>query len=127
MSKLIPDFTDESFAPVIYNLRGEKVIIDRDLATLYGIETKRLKEAVRRNIQRFPTDFMFELTDEEFQNWRTQFATSNSDKMGLRYNPMAFTEQGIAMLSSVIHVPRAIEVNIAIMRVAQLKPRANGF
>ena len=108
--------SEESILPSIYFIRGEKVILDRDLATLYGVETKRLKEAVKRNIQRFPLDFMFELTDEEFKNWRTQFASSNSDKMGLRYNPMAFTEQGIAMLSSVVNNPRAIEVNIAIMR-----------
>ena len=107
---------EEPILPSIYFIRGEKVILDRDLAILYGVETKRLKEAVKRNIQRFPSDFMFELTDEEFTNWRTQFASSNSDRMGLRYNPMAFTEQGIAMLSSVVNNPRAIEVNIAIMR-----------
>jgi ORF6N domain len=115
MSDPIP-YAEENITPIIYYLRGEKVMLDRDLAILYGIETKRLKEAVRRNIERFPSDFMFELTDEEFQNWRTQFASSNSEKMGLRYNPMAFTEQGIAMLSSVLNAPRAIEVNIAIMR-----------
>ncbi|MBC8459812.1 MAG: ORF6N domain-containing protein [Deltaproteobacteria bacterium] len=72
--------------------------------------------AVRRNIKRFPDDFMFELTKEEFENWRSQFVTSNRDKMGLRYKPMAFTEQGVAMLSSVLRSERAIEVNIAIMR-----------
>ena len=86
--------SEEPILPSIYFIRGEKVILDRDLAILYGVETKRLKEAVKRNIQRFPLDFMFELTDEEFANWRSQFASSNSDRMGLRYNPMAFTEQG---------------------------------
>lgn len=100
----------------IYFLRGEKVLIDRDLAELYSVETKRLKEAVRRNLHRFPLDFMFVLTKDEFKNWRTQFATSNSDKMGLRYAPLAFTEQGVAMLSSVLNSERAVHVNIAIMR-----------
>ena len=100
----------------IYLLRGSKVMMDRDLAELYEIETKQLKRAVRRNISRFPEDFMFELTKEEFENWRSQFVTSNRDKMGLRYPPMAFTEQGVAMLSSVLNSDRAIEVNIAIMR-----------
>lgn len=97
-------------------IRNEKVILDRDIAELYGVETKRLKQAVRRNIERFPNDFMFELTKQEFDKWRTQFVTSNNDKMGLRYKPMAFTEQGVAMLSSVLRSPRAIQVNIAIMR-----------
>ena len=91
-------------------------MLDRDLAELYGVETKVLKQAVRRNIARFPEDFMFELTKEEFRNWRSQFVTSNQDKMGLRYSPMAFTEQGVAMLSSVLKSERAIEVNVAIMR-----------
>ena len=88
----------ESIVSKIVFIRGEKVILDRDLAELYGVETKVLKQAVRRNIKRFPDDFMFELTKEEFENWRSQFVTSNSDKMGLRYKPMAFTEQGVAML-----------------------------
>ena len=97
-------------------LRGEKVLLDRDLAELYGVETRLLKQAVRRNRKRFPEDFMFELTKQEFEDWRSQFVISNSDKMGLRYRPMAFTEQGVAMLSSVLNSDRAIEVNIAIMR-----------
>jgi len=101
----------------IFLIRGLKVILDRDLAELYGVRTKALKQAVRRNAKRFPQDFMFELTKEEFENWRSQFVTSNRDKMGLRYRPMAFTEQGVAMLSSVLNSERAIEVNIAIMRV----------
>ena len=82
----------ESIVSKIVFIRGEKVMLDRDLAELYGVETKVLKQAVRRNIKRFPDDFMFELTKEEFENWRSQFVTSNSDKMGLRYKPMAFTE-----------------------------------
>lgn len=92
-------------------------MLDRDLASLYDIETKRLKEAVRRNNNRFPDDFMFELTKEEFANWRSQFASSNSDKMGLRYSPMAFTEYGVLMLSSVINSEKAIQTNIQIMRI----------
>ena len=89
----------ESIISKIVFLRGEKVLLDRDLAELYGVKTKALKQAVRRNIERFPDDFMFELTKEEFENWRSQFVTSNSDKMGLRYKPMAFTEQGVAMFT----------------------------
>ena len=108
--------SEDYLATTIYTIRSEKVILDRDIARLYGIETKMLKRAVRRNIDRFPLDFMFELSDDEFANWRTQIASSNSDKMGLRYAPMAFTEQGVAMLSSVINSQRAINVNIAIMR-----------
>lgn len=92
-------------------------MLDRDLAMLYGIETKRLKEQVKRNISRFPEDFMFELTRDEFANWRSQFATSNSDKMGLRYVPMAFTEHGVLMLSSVLNSDKAIQTNIQIMRI----------
>ena len=77
-------------------------MLDRDLAALYGIETKVLKQAVRRNIKRFPDDFMFELSKQEFALWRSQFVTSKKDKIGLRYSPMAFTGQGVAMLSSVL-------------------------
>lgn len=98
----------------IFMLRNQKVMFDFDLALLYEIETKRLKEAVRRNIERFPEDFMFELTKEEFDNLRTQFATSSYG--GTRYMPFAFTEQGVAMLSSVLKSAKAIEVNIAIIR-----------
>jgi len=113
MTKIVPI---ESIVSKIILLRGEKVLLDRDLAELYGVETKVLKQAVRRNIRRFPSDFMFEVSKEEFADWRSQFVTSNSDKMGLRYRPMAFTEQGVAMLSGVLKSERAIEVNIAIMR-----------
>ena len=91
-------------------------MLDRDLADLYGVETKVLKQAVRRNTDRFPSDFMFELTDTELKNWRSQFVTSKGDRMGLRYKPMVFTEQGVAMLSSVLRSKRAILVNIQIMR-----------
>jgi len=106
----------ETIAGKIYLIRGTKVILDRDLSELYGVETKQLKRAVRRNIDRFPSDFMFELTKDELENWRRQIGTSNSDKMGLRYKPMAFTEQGVAMLSSVLNSKRAIQVNIQIIR-----------
>jgi hypothetical protein len=106
----------ELIASKIYVVRRVKVMLDRDLAELYGVETKALKQAVKRNIKRFPDDFMFILSKEEFVNWRSQFVTSKSDKMGLRYAPMAFTEQGIAMLSSVLNSERAIVVNIQIMR-----------
>ena len=100
----------------IYLIRDHNIMLDRDLADLYGVETKALKQAVRRNIDRFPSDFMFELTDTEFENWRSQFVTSKGDRMGLRYKPMVFTEQGVAMLSSVLRSKRAIRVNIQIIR-----------
>lgn len=92
-------------------------MIDRDLAELYGVETKVLKQAVKRNMDRFPSDFMFEMTKEEFQNWRSQFVTSNSDKMGLRYSPFCFTEQGVTMLACTLNSKRAIDINIQIVRV----------
>lgn len=98
----------------IYEIRGQKVILDFDLAILYETETKRLKEAVKRNMSRFPSDFMFELSKVEFESLRTQFATSK--RGGIRYAPYAFTEQGIAMLSSVLKSDKAIQVNISIMR-----------
>ena len=108
--------SEEMISNKIYFIRNQKVMLDRDLAALYGIETKRLKEQVRRNSSRFPEDFMFELSNEEFANWRSQFATSNSDKMGLRYTPMAFTDHGVLMLSSVLSSEKAIQTNIQIMR-----------
>jgi hypothetical protein len=114
MTALVPV---ERIASKIYLIRDVKVMLDRDLAELYGVETKRLKEQVRRNIERFPEDFMLELTKEELNNWRSQFATSNQDIMGLRIPPFAFTEHGILMLSSVLKSDRAIHVNIQIMRV----------
>jgi hypothetical protein len=99
----------------IYLVRGQKVMLDMDLAELYGVETKYLKLAVRRNPERFPVDFMFELDKQEFANLRLQFATSSWG--GTRYLPMAFTEQGIAMLSSVLNSKTAILVNIRIIRI----------
>jgi phage regulator Rha-like protein len=96
-------------------VRGEKVMLDSDLAELYGVETKILVRAVKRNIHRFPSDFMIQLDKEEFENLRFQFGTS-SRWGGRRYLPYAFTEQGVAMLSSVLNSERAIQVNIAIMR-----------
>jgi hypothetical protein len=106
----------ETVVSKIYFLRGQKVMLDRDLAKLYQVETKRLKEAVKRNSGRFPGDFMFEMTKVELENWRTQFATSKSDLLGLRHSPYCFTEQGVAMLSSVLNSERAIKVNIEIIR-----------
>jgi hypothetical protein len=99
----------------IYEIRGQKVMLDFDLAELYETKTKRLKEAVRRNRKRFPADFMFELTQNEFESLRTQFASSK--RGGIRYQPFAFTEQGVAMLSTVLNSEKAIDINIAIMRV----------
>ena len=117
----------ENIAPMIHWIRGEKVMLDRDLAQLYGVETRALKQAVRRNAERFPEDFMFELSDEEFASWRSQFVISKADLKGLRHLPMAFTEQGVAMLSSVLRSPRAVEVNIAIMRTfVQLRRLMDG-
>lgn len=109
--------SEETISDKIYFIRNQKVMLDRDLALLYGMETKRLKEQVKRNLSRFPEDFMFELTKNEFANWRSQIATSNSDKMGLRYSPMAFTEHGVLMLSSVLNSDKAIQTNIQIMRI----------
>jgi len=101
----------------IYLIRGQKVLLDADLATLYQVETKALNQAVRRNVERFPEDFMFQLTRKEDEALRSQIVTSNEGgRGGRRYRPHAFTEQGIAMLSSVLTSKRAIEVNIAIMR-----------
>ncbi len=99
----------------IYAFRGEKVMFDEDLAEMYGVETKQLKRQVKRNIERFPKDFMFELRKKEFEILRSQIGTSRWG--GTRYMPMAFTEQGIAMLSSVLNSKIAIEVNIRIIRV----------
>lgn len=100
----------------IHTLRNVKVMLDYDLAALYDSETKNLKRAVNRNIERFPDDFMFQLTKEEFDNLRCKIGTSSSNYGGIRYLPYAFTEQGVAMLSSVLNSQKAIDVNIAIMR-----------
>ena len=101
---------------MIYELRGQKVMLDSDLAKLYGVLTQRLNEAVKRNIKRFPQDFMFQLTDDEWKSLISQIAISNLARVGRRFAPFAFTEQGVSMLSSVLKSERAIEVNINIMR-----------
>jgi ORF6N domain-containing protein len=98
-------------------LRGEKIMLDRDLAELYGIETKVLKQAVKRNMKRFPKDFMFEMTVSEFKKWRGTAALNESDKQGLRHAPFCFTEQGITMLSCILNSKTAIEVNVRVIRV----------
>lgn len=109
---------DELVVNKIYFIRGQKIMLDFDLAILYSTETKRLKESVRRNIERFPADFMFVLTEKEWMSLRTQFASLNSGKgQHTKYKPYAFTEQGVAMLSSILNSDRAIQVNIQIIRV----------
>ncbi|MFV0266859.1 MAG: ORF6N domain-containing protein [Draconibacterium sp.] len=106
---------DEIIMTKIYLIREQKVMLDKDLAELYGVETKALKQQVKRNIERFPVDFMFELSQEEFANLRSQIVSSSWG--GTRYPPMVFTEQGVAMLSSVLRSEQAIKVNIQIMRI----------
>ena len=110
----LPEAVD--IQPLIRIIRGQQVMLDRDLAVLYRVETRVLNQAVKRNIERFPEDFMFQLTKEEFENWKSQFVTSKSIIMGARKLPYAFTEQGIAMLSSVLKSQTAVDVNIRIMR-----------
>lgn len=100
----------------IYEIRGQKVMLDRDLAEMYGVETRTLNQAVKRNQERFPVDFMFQLSDLEVENWKSQIVMSNSIKKGLRRNPYAFTELGVAMLSSILKSSIAIQVNMGIMR-----------
>ena len=110
----------------IYEIRGQRVMLDFDLAEMYETETKRLKEAVRRNLKRFPSDFMFELKNQEWEILRTQFATSSWG--GARYQPFAFTEQGVAMLASVLKSETAIQVNIQIVRaLIALRQYALGY
>jgi len=106
----------ERIAEKIYIIRGVKVMLDADLANLYAVLTKRLNEQVKRNLRRFPKDFMFQLTAEEFQNLKSQIATANF-RSKTRTTPYAFTEQGVAMLSSVLHSDRAIDINLAIIRI----------
>ena len=110
--KIIPD---ETIIRKIYMLRGQKILLDMDLAELYEVETNYLKRQVRRNIERFPEDFMFEINGKEYNSLRSQFGTLKRGSHA-KYLPFAFTEQGIAMLSGVINSPKAIEMNIAIMR-----------
>jgi hypothetical protein len=116
MSNVIA-ITDETVINKIYHIRGKKVMMDRDLAEMYGVETRVLNQAVKRNEKRFPVDFMFQLTEKELEDWKSQNATSNKEKMGLRKLPNVFTEQGVAMLSSVLNSDTAIEVNIQIIRI----------
>ena len=106
----------EQIQNMIYLIRGQKVMLDSDLAKLYEVETKNQKKQVKRNIQRFQDDFMFRLSKEEFESLRCQFGTSSSEYGGRRYQPIVFTELGIAMLSSVLRSEKAVEVNISIMR-----------
>jgi hypothetical protein len=114
MKSMLPE---ELITRKIYLIRGQKVMLDRDLAELYGVETKRLKEQVRRNIERFPERYMFEMTSEELSDWRSQFATSNQDKQGLRHLPFCFTEHGILQLSNILKSERAIKVSFFIIDV----------
>lgn len=106
--------TPETIASAIFFLRGQKVMLDAHLAALYGVETKALTRAVGRNIARFPSDFMFQLSSQEFANLRRQFGTSSWG--GRRHLPYAFTEHGVAMLSSVLRSERAVQVNIQVVR-----------
>lgn len=108
---------DEVVLNKIYLVRGQKVMLDSDLAELYGVETKVLKQSVRRNMARFPEDFMFEMNKEEGENLRSQFVTSNERRGGTRYMPFCFTEQGVTMLSCMLNSERAIHVNIQIIRI----------
>ena len=106
----------QSIQSKIYEIRGQKVMLDFDLAEMYEVETRVLNQAVKRNIERFPEDFMFQLTKEETLNWKSQIVMSNSIKMGMRRSPYAFTELGVAMLSSVLNSKAAIQINMSIMR-----------
>jgi len=106
----------EKIEKAIYLIRGEKVMLDRDLALLYGVETKMLNRAVKRNLKRFPSDFMFQLNADEADVLRYQVGTSKKGRGGSRYLPYVFTEQGVAMLSSVLNSERAVLVNVEIMR-----------
>ena len=115
--KLQLQLADEIVMNKIYLIRNRKVMIDKDLAELFGVETKRLKEAVRRNTTRFPKDFMFKVNKKELEFLRTQFASSKETRGGIRYMPMAFTEQGVTMLSCILNSERAIAVNIQVIRI----------
>ena len=114
MTKIVPI---ERIAASIRIIRGQKVMLDADLAALYGVETKVFNQAVRRNIERFPEDFMFQLTEEEAESLRSQIVTLNAGRgRHAKYAPLAFTEQGVAMLSSVLKSKQAIQINLGIMR-----------
>jgi hypothetical protein len=108
--------SEELIVNKIYHIRGQKVMLDRDLAEMYEVETRILNQAVKRNIKRFPEDFMFQITSKELEEWKSQNVISNKEIMGLRKLPNVFTEQGVAILSSVLKSETAIEVNIRIIR-----------
>ncbi len=108
---------DELVINKIHLIRGQKVMLDRDLAELYQVKTSVLNQSVRRNIERFPKDFMFQITEKEFENWKSQIVISNTEKMGLRKRPHAFTELGVSMLCSVLNSETAIRVHIQIIRI----------
>jgi hypothetical protein len=114
MNELI--INEQNIQNKIYTIHGVQVMLDRDLAELYDVQTGRLNEQVKRNIDRFPNDFMFQLSKEEFENWKSQNAMSNSDRMGLRRSPYAFTEQGVSMLSSVLKSKVAVDISVKIIR-----------
>jgi ORF6N domain len=114
MSQLIPN--EEIIASHIYTIRNQKVMSDFDLAEMYGVETRVLKQAVRRNIERFPEDFMFELSSEEFQRLRSQFVISNVGRGGSRYPPFAFTEHGAVMLASILNSETAVKASLFVVR-----------
>ena len=115
MNELIT-VANQTIQDKIYSIRNTQVMVDRDLAELYGVETRRLNEQVKRNIQRFPQEFMFQMTSKELENWKSQFATSNKEIMGLRKLPFVFTEQGVSMLSSVLKSDTAIQTSINIIK-----------
>ncbi|WP_235524254.1 ORF6N domain-containing protein [Pedobacter sp. Hv1] len=104
--------SDDSVVNKIYEIRNQKVMLDRDLAELYGVETRTLNQAVKRNRDRFPEDFMFQLNTQELENWKSQIVISNRERLGLRKAPFVFTEHGVLMLSSVLNSSQAISVNI---------------
>ncbi len=110
-------FPIQNIEKMIYVIRGQNLMLDSGLADLYEIPTKRLNEQVKRNMERFPTDFLFKLTENEAEILRSQIATSSPQRGGKRYSPYGFTENGVAMLSSVLKSQKAIQVNIAIMRI----------
>jgi len=125
MSSLIPH---ERIQKGIFNIRGMNVMIDRDIAELYGVETRALNQAVSRNLERFPDDFAFQLTAEEMRDWMSQIVISESDRMGLRKKPHAFTEHGILMLSNVLKSERAVSVSIQIIRVfSKMREMMQGY
>ena len=109
-------YDEDDLRSKIHIIHNRQVMIDRDLADIYGVKTGRLNEQVKRNKDRFPIDFCFQLSNEEFENWKSQNAISNSDKMGLRKIPYAFTEQGVAMLASVLKTKTAVDASVKIIR-----------